>query len=206
MSFYRRHILPSILNCACGARPITRQRQKIVPQARGVVLEIGFGSGLNLSHYDQTRVTRLLALEPEPGIAKLGAKAAAGASFPVEHIAATTQEARLAPGSVDTIVITYTLCTIPDPVAALAAARPALKAGGSLLFCEHGVAPDASVARTQSRIEPVWKRIAGGCHLARPIPTIIAESGFKVAQLEQMYLPKTPRFTGYNYWGVATPV
>lgn len=206
MSFYRRHILPPLLNCACSARPIHRQRQKIVPQAQGVVLEIGFGSGLNLKHYDPARVTKLLALEPEPGIARLGAKAAAGAPFPVELIAATTEEAGLPPGSIDTIVITYTLCTIPDPIAALAAARPALKKGGFLLFCEHGLAPDAPVAAMQKQIEPLWKRIGGGCHLARPIPALIGQSGFKVTQLEQMYLPKTPRFAGYNYWGAAAPV
>jgi SAM-dependent methyltransferase len=160
MSFYRNHILPHLLNCACAARPIAKQRAKIVPKAHGVVLEIGFGSGLNLAHYNAARVTKLLALEPEAGIAKLGAKASAGAVFPVEVIERTCEATNIAPASVGTIVITYTMCTIPDPVSALQAARPALKPGGALLFCEHDLAPDAKVARTQRGVEPMWKLIA----------------------------------------------
>jgi SAM-dependent methyltransferase len=205
MSFYSQHILPHLLNCACGAKPIARQRQKVVPRAEGVVLEIGFGSGLNVSYYQPGRITKLLALEPEPGIAKLGARAAANAPFPVEIIPRTCETAGLDAASVDTIVITYTMCTIPDPVSALRMARPALKPGGALLFCEHGRAPDVKVQRTQARIEPVWKRMAGGCRLSRDIPGILRESGFMITQLDEMYLPGTPRFAGYNYWGEARP-
>jgi ubiquinone/menaquinone biosynthesis C-methylase UbiE len=121
----------------------------------------------------------------------------------VEVRAETAETLPLQRQSVDTLLVTYTLCTIPDPVSALAAARAFLKPEGKLVFCEHGRAPDADVARTQASVEPMWRRFAGGCHLTRDIPKIIADAGFRVDALETMYLPKTPRFAGFNYWGEA---
>lgn len=203
MGFYDRFILPPLIDMACGAKPIGRQRAKLVPGAQGVVLELGFGSGRNLPHYDRARVTRLYALEPSPGMLVRARKMAAGTDLPVEILPETAESLSLGPASVDTVVVTYSLCTIPDPVAALEAARRALKAGGRLLFCEHGRAPDAKVRRTQARIEPVWKRIAGGCHLTRDIPALIQGAGFHIGQLDTMYLPGTPEWAGYNLWGWA---
>jgi SAM-dependent methyltransferase len=205
MGLYSRHILPHVINCACGARPIEKQRAKIVPHARGVVLELGFGSGRNLPYFDAAQVERLYALEPEEGMVRLARRAAAGAPVPVEIVPTTAEAMQLPPASVDTLLVTYTICTIPDPVSALRSARAAVKTDGVLLFAEHGAAPDADVRAAQRRIEPVWKRIAGGCHLTRDIPALIAEAGFVMAQLDTMYLPRTPRFAGFNYFGSARP-
>lgn len=204
MSFYDRHILPLVINCACGAKPIRYQRRKIVPRAEGVVLELGFGSGLNLPYYDATRVSRVYALEPEEGMLARARKVAAKAPLPVEILPERAEDLSLGAASVDTVLVTYALCTIPDPIAALRGARRALKPGGKLLFCEHGLAPDEKVARAQRGVEPLWKKIAGGCHLSRNIPVLVAEAGFRIDDMETMYLPSTPRFAGFNYWGAAS--
>jgi SAM-dependent methyltransferase len=206
VGFYSRYVLPHVINCACGTRPIERQRMKVAPLVEGVVLELGFGSGRNLQHLDPAKITKLYALEPEEGMRVLSEKAAAGAPFPVEVRPEFAETLSIPRESIDTLFITYTLCTIPDPVSALRACRPFLKPGAKLVFCEHGLAPDATVAKAQASIEPFWRRIAGGCHLARDIPRIIADAGYRVETLEQMYLPKTPRFAGYNYWGTARAV
>jgi ubiquinone/menaquinone biosynthesis C-methylase UbiE len=203
MGFYARHILPHVINCACGTRPIQRQRAKVAPRVEGVVLELGFGSGRNVPFLDASKIAKLYAVEPEEGMRALSEKAARAAPFPVEVRAETAETLPLQRQSVDTLLVTYTLCTIPDPVSALAAARAFLKPEGKLVFCEHGRAPDADVARTQASVEPMWRRFAGGCHLTRDIPKIIADAGFRVDALETMYLPKTPRFAGFNYWGEA---
>jgi len=203
MGLYDRYILPGLINAACSARPINRQRMKIVPQAEGVVLELGFGSGLNLPYYDAGKVTRLIALEPSKGMLAKAEDKAKDAKFPVDVLAETAEKLSLADASVDTVLVTYSLCTIPDPVSALNAARRVLKPGGRLLFCEHGKAPDEGVYRWQRRIEPVWKVIGGGCHLTREIPELVTRAGFGVDTLETMYLPKSPRWAAFNYWGVA---
>lgn len=205
MSFYARHILPCLINCACGAKPIRRQRAKVVPRAEGVVLELGFGSGLNLPYYDASKISRIYALEPEEGMLARARKTARKSSLPVEILPERAEEISLPAESVDTVLVTYALCTIPDAVSALKGARRVLKPGGRLLFCEHGLAPDPKTQRQQRQIEPFWKRIAGGCHLSRDIPALIASGGFRVDGLEAMYLPSTPRFAGYNYWGQAFP-
>lgn len=203
MGLYSRYVLPHVINCACGTRPIEKERAKITPLAAGVVLELGFGSGRNLAHYDASKVAKVYALEPEAGMLALARKAAATAPVPVEILPERAEDLSLPDASVDCVLITYTLCTIPDGVTALAAARRALKPGGRLLFCEHGLAPDADVAASQERIEPLWKRLAGGCHLTRDIPALLSAGGFKIADLTSWYLPKTPRFAGYTYRGVA---
>lgn len=203
MGLYDRYILPKLLDAACSARPIERQRAKIVPQAEGVVLELGFGSGLNLPYYDPKRVERLIALEPSQGMLARSRTKAAEAAFPVDVLAETAEALSLGDASVDTVLVTYSLCTIPDPVSALTAARRVLKPGGRLLFCEHGRAPDADVQRWQRRIEPVWKVIGGGCHLTREIPKLVTAAGFAIDSMDTMYLPKSPRWAAFNYWGAA---
>lgn len=206
MGLYDRYILPGLINAACSARPINRQRMKIVPQAEGVVLELGFGSGLNLPYYDAGKVTRLIALEPSKGMLAKAEDKAKEAKFRVDVLAETAEKLSLDDASVDTVLVTYSLCTIPDPVSALNAARRVLKPGGRLLFCEHGKAPDEGVYRWQRRIEPVWKVIGGGCHLTREIPKLVTAAGFGVDALETMYLPKSPRWAGFNYWGSARAI
>ena len=205
MGFYSRYIVPPLINCACGAKPIRYQRRKIVPRARGVVLELGFGSGLNMPFYDAAKVERIYALEPEEGMLARARKIARHASIPFEILAERAEANSLPVRSVDTVLVTYALCTIPDAEAALEEARRVLKQGGQLLFCEHGLAPDADVARTQASMEKWWKHLAGGCHLTRDIPKLVRDAGFDIDDIEAMYLPSTPRALGYNVWGAAFP-
>jgi SAM-dependent methyltransferase len=203
MGFYDRYIAPPLINCFCGKAPIAKQRQKIVPLAEGVVLELGFGAGLNLPHYDRAKVTRLFALEPAAGMLARARKVAAHSDLPVEILPETAEALSLPAASVDTVLVTYSLCTIPDTEAALEGARRALKPGGRLLFCEHGRAPDEGVRRTQARIEPIWKVVGAGCHLTRDIPSLVRDGGFEIETLDSMYLPGEPRWAGFNYWGAA---
>ena len=205
MSFYENHILPRFINCACGAKPIRYQREKVVPRASGVVLEIGIGTGLNLPHYDADRVERLIGLDPSERSWELAGERAAALGFDVEFVGLPGEQIPLDDDSVDTVLVTYSLCTIPDPVAALEGMARVLKPGGTLLFAEHGRALDAKVRTWQDRINPLWSRIAGGCNLNRDIPSLLGDGGFKVAEMDEMYLPSTPKFAGYNYWGSASP-
>lgn len=203
MNLYERFLLPALVTGACSCSPIDKQRQKVVPAAEGVVLELGFGAGLNLPHYDCAKVRKLYALEPSPGMVKRAQKRVRDARFEVEILPQTAETLSLAPASVHTVLVTYSLCTIPDAVAALESARRALKPNGRLLFCEHGLSPDSAVRRWQKRIEPVWKVIGGGCHLSRDVPKIIAAAGFRIERLDTMYLSKSPKWAGYNYCGAA---
>lgn len=203
MNLYERFLLPTLVTGACSCSPIDKQRQKIVPAAAGVVLELGFGAGLNLPHYDASKVRKIHALEPSPGMVKRARKAVRRSPIDVDILPETAETLSLGANSVDTVLVTYSLCTIPDAVTALEGARRALKPGGRLLFCEHGLSPDEGVQRWQKRIEPVWKVIGGGCHLSRDIPALIRAAGFSIEKLETMYLPKSPKWAGYNYWGSA---
>lgn len=203
MGFYDKHILPHFINCACGTKPITYQRKKVVPMASGTILEIGIGTGLNLEHYDASKVERLIGLDPSVASWEIAKKRATDISFPLEFIGLPGEEIPLQDNSVDTVMMTFSLCTIPDPLTALAGMRRVLKPGGKLIFAEHGRAPDAGVRKWQDRINPFWKAIAGGCHLNRDIPDLLGEGGFDITEMETMYLPSTPRFAGFNYWGVA---
>lgn len=204
MGFYDKHILPRLLNAAMSAKPISYQRRKVVPRAEGRVLEIGFGAGHNLPYYDATKVERIWALEPAAEMRARSAERRAASSIPLEFIDLPSEKIPLDANAADTILVTYTLCTIPDVMAALGEMRRVLKANGKMIFCEHGEAPDESVKRWQRRITPAWKVIGGGCHVGRPIPKLIQDAGFNVQDMETMYLPGTPRFAGFNYWGSAT--
>jgi len=203
VGLYNRYILPHVINCACGTRPIVRQRKKVAPLVEGVVLELGFGSGLNIPYLDASKITKLYALEPEAGMRALSVKAAKTAPFPIEVRPEFAETLPLPDASIDTLFVTYVLCTIPDPASALRATRRLLKPGGRVVFCEHGLAPDADVQKTQRGVEPMWKRFAGGCHLTRDVAGMLADGGYRIESSETMYLPKTPRFAGYNVWGVA---
>jgi SAM-dependent methyltransferase len=201
---YDRYVLPKLIGCACGSKPIERQRAKIVPFASGIVVDMGFGSGTNLPHYDARKVTKIVAIEPNAAMLAHN-RDAWRRDIEVEAHVAGAEATGLADTSADTVVFTFALCTIPDAAAALTEARRILKPGGQLLFCEHGLAPDAKVAKSQRFIEPLWKVIAGGCHLTRDTETMLLASGFKCEAVDHMYLPGTPRFAGYNVWGIARP-
>jgi ubiquinone/menaquinone biosynthesis C-methylase UbiE len=205
MGFYDTHIVPRIVNCACGTKPIMKQREKVVPRAEGTVLEIGIGTGLNLPYYDAGKVERLIGLDPSEKSWELAGKRAAEMAFDVEFIGLPGEEIPLEDNSVDTVLVTFALCTIPDPVAALKGMARVLRPAGRLLFCEHGRAPDDKVRQWQDRVNPLWRGLFGGCNLNRHIPSILGEGGFHMDDLDQMYLPSTPRVAGYQYWGSARP-
>lgn len=203
-AFYERHILPYFVHSACGMDAVMQERKKVVPRADGVVLEIGFGSGLNLGYYDPAVVERIFALEPSEGMWKRAVSAAAEAPFPVERLGARAEEIPLDDRSVDTVVITFTLCTVEDPHRSLREVWRVLRPGGQLLFCEHGASPDRAVRRLQEWIEPVWTPLAGGCHLTRHPDRLIEEAGFDLIEMEAGY-GEGPRIDGFIYTGRALP-
>ena len=203
MGFYDRHILPVLLNAAMGTKPIRYQRRKVVPRAKGRVLEIGFGAGHNLPFYDAAKVTHLWALEPSNEMRARAAERVSQTSIPLEFLDLPSEQIPLGDEEADTVLVTYTLCTISDVHKALSEMRRVLKPGGTMIFREHGEAPDADVRKWQERITPLWKGLCGNCHVGRPIPKLITDAGFAVTNMETMYLPGTPRFAGFNYWGEA---
>lgn len=202
MTWYEDRILPHLVNLACSSKPTRKQREKVVPLAAGDVLEVGFGSGLNLPHYDRDRVRRIWGLEPSAGMQRLARAAVNKAGLDVELIGVPCEEVPLEDDSVDTVVVTYTLCTIPEPEEALVGLRRVLKSDGRLLFCEHGKAPDDNVHRWQARLNPIWKKLSGGCNLHRDIPGLLHAAGFEIEEDNRMYIPGAKALS-YNYWGSA---
>jgi ubiquinone/menaquinone biosynthesis C-methylase UbiE len=204
MGLYSRYVLPKVVHFTCGLKPNMRQREKVVPRARGRVLEVGIGSGLKLPYYDAAKVSKVWGLDPAPEMIQMAKRTVGSLPFEVELIGLPGDEILLEDNSVDTVVVTYTLCTIPDTTPALRQISRVLRPGGELIFCEHGAAPDASVRRWQDRLNPMWKRLGGGCNLNRAIPTIIEAGGFRIKSLETMYIPGW-RPACFNYWGTAVP-
>lgn len=204
-SWYDRTLLPPALDIVCGMPMISRMRERVVPLARGRVLEVGIGTGLNMRHYDKTRVTHITGLDPGVQMHPLAQERIAQAGLQVELVGLSAEKIPMADASFDTVVITYTLCTIPDPLSALREMHRVLAPGGTLLFCEHGLAPDASVQAWQSRLQPVWGAIAGGCHLGRDIPSLLQQAKFALPGLQTRYL-KGPRPFTFHYWGQALPI
>lgn len=200
--FYDRYILPRLLDLACGVPPIAQQRRKVIPNARGVVLEVGMGTGRNIPFYDPTRVQRIVGVDPALQMHPLARKRIEAAGLKVSLVGLSAEQLPLDDASFDTVVCTYTLCSIPQAHQALAEMRRVLRPGGKLLFAEHGLAPDASVQRWQRRLQPLWGAIAGGCNLSADIPGLLHTAGFDV-RLESGYIPG-PKFAGYHYWGEAT--
>ncbi|MBB6522799.1 class I SAM-dependent methyltransferase [Pseudoteredinibacter isoporae] len=203
MSIYDRYLLPHLLDLACNTKPVRYQRRKVVPQAHGRVLEIGMGSGLNLPYYNADNVEMIWGLEPSEGMREKAQKNLAHSPLNVEWLDLPGEEIPLEDNSADSIVLTFTLCTIPGWQQALEQMRRVLKPGGDLLFAEHGRAPDHKVRARQDRYNPTWKKFAGGCNMNRPIVEMISDSGFQIKQLDSAYLPSTPKVLGFNYWGRA---
>jgi ubiquinone/menaquinone biosynthesis C-methylase UbiE len=203
MNVYDKWVLPRLTDLAMRNKEATRYRAQVVPQACGTVLEIGIGSGLNLPFYG-ARVNRLFALDPSEELLRMAKKKAGAAAFPVEFLTQSGEDIPLDDRCLDMVVTTWTLCTIPDPVRALKEMKRVLKPGGTLLFAEHGLAPEASVQAWQQRLNPVWRKFTGGCNLNRKMDGLIQASGFKIVQLEMAYA-KGLRPMSYIYSGAAQP-
>ena len=203
MSLYDKYVLPKFLNCACGSNPVSRQRQKVVPLVEGKVLEVGVGTGLNLPFYDKSKIDELWGLDPSEELSDMARKVADRENIVVNFISSGAEEIPLPDSYFDSVLITYTMCTIPEVARANKEIKRVLKRGGKLIFCEHGEAPDENIRKWQKRINPFWGKLAGGCNINRKIPLLIQNAGFEIVELEEMYLPKTPKIAGYNYWGYA---
>lgn len=203
MSFYEDRILPHIIDRACSMGQVMKLRSQIVPQAKGRVLEVGMGSAINMEFYDVDQVEMVYGLEPSEGMRRKAQTNLARSPVRVEWLGLPGEEIPLEDQSVDTVLLTFTLCTIPDWNAALQQMRRVLKPGGELLFLEHGESPDDSIRKWQNRITPGWKKLAGGCHLNRNIADLIRHAGFEIVELENLYVPKAPKIAGYIYKGRA---
>ena len=203
MSFYDRRVLPWLIELCMRNKEARRYRERMIPLATGRVLEVGVGSGLNLPFYG-AGVRHLYALEPSPELRKMAGRRTKGTRFAVEFLDRSAEEIPLERGSVDTVVTTWTLCTIPDAIRALREMRRVLKPGGVLLFVEHGLAPDPGVRAWQDRLNPLWNRIGGGCNLNRKIDMMIIESGFRLDELETEYA-KGLKPMSFMYRGRARP-
>jgi ubiquinone/menaquinone biosynthesis C-methylase UbiE len=201
MSFYENWILPSILDLAMQQKQLVEYRKTVVGEARGKVLEIGAGSGLNFPFYGD-QVQRVLALDPSARLLGFARRRAAAAKVPVEFLLGSATAIPLPDNSIDTVVMTWTLCSIPDASAALAEMRRVLKGDGQLLFVEHGLAPDPAVEKWQHRLTPAWRHIAGGCHLNRKMDEMIQSAGFDLKKLQTGYAPG-PRPMTFMYEGCA---
>jgi len=191
MNFYENYCLPHIINFVCGLKEIQKLREKVIPDAHGKVLEIGMGSGLNIPYYNAEKIELVWGLEPSEGMRKKAQSNLRQAPFEVRLLDLPSEEIPLDDNSVDTVVLTYTLCTIPDWQKALQQMRRVLK-------------PDENISKWEERINPVWKKVVGGCNLGRPIPRFIEEGGFNIENIESHYLPG-PKFAAYNYSGTANP-
>lgn len=203
MGFYDKYLLPKIVHCACGQNPAMKQREKVVPRAEGLVLEIGIGSGLNIPYYNPEKVDHLWGIDPSREMWAIAASNAKEHHLDAEFIESGAESIPLDDNSADTVVMTYTLCTIPDPGSALHEIQRVLRPGGTLLFCEHGEAPDANIQRWQKRLNPLWYRLGGGCNLNRPIPALLKGAGFLSDDMQAMYIPGW-KPACFNYWGSAS--
>ena len=201
MSLYEKYVLPKFLNCACGSKPVSYQRKKVVPLAEGKVLEIGIGSGLNLPFYDKAKIDEIWGLDPSEELSEMAKQVADEESMEVKFISSGAEDIPLPDNYFDCVLVTYTMCTIPEVQRANQEIRRVLKEDGKMIFCEHGEAPDQNIRKWQNRINPFWGKLAGGCNINRKIPSLIQDSGFDIIEMEAMYLPNTPKIAGYNYWG-----
>ena len=203
MKLYDKYILPKAIEWACSQSPYIKQREKIVPLAYGNVLEIGIGTGLNIPFYNPEKINSLTGIDPSEDVWKQGNIDPGKLPFLFEFIKVPAENMPFADHSFDTLLTTYSMCTIANLEAAFKEFKRVLKPDGIFIFSEHGIAPDRSVERWQHRVNPVWKKFSGGCNLNRDIPMFIENNGFKIKQLEKMYLPGW-KLASYNYWGVAT--
>lgn len=203
MGIYSRYIGPKVVSCLCSAENIANERERIVPLASGIVLEIGMGSGLNLPFYNPEMVTKIIGVDPSDAFLRLGEERRQASLIPLDVLHAPAEAIPLEDDSVDTAVITYTLCSVDDPIQALKEVRRVLKPDGRVLFLEHGLSPEPGVARWQQRLNPVWRRLAVGCNLTRPVADLLRQAGFLLQDVDEYYLADAPRPVGFLCRGIA---
>jgi ubiquinone/menaquinone biosynthesis C-methylase UbiE len=203
MSFYKEHVYPQLVDILGDPAPIRKVRQQIIPWAQGKVLEIGVGSGANFVHYDSTKVSKLYALEPNPGMLRLAERQQRKTKLNIEFIDLPGERIPLEDDSVDTVVSTFTLCTIPGIVDAIQGLARVLKPNGKLIFFELGFAPDPEVQRWQKRLEPLHHWLFQGLYLTREIPALLVQGGFQIEQMESGYLASFPKSSSFCWWGTA---
>ena len=206
MTFYRDRIYPRLVRALGNPEPIRRIRETVVKRAQGTVLEIGVGPGVNFVHYDPTRTTKIFALEPNPGMRRLAQQERLRTPIDVTFLDLPGESIPLENSAVDTVLSTFTMCTIPGVSAAVKEMRRVLKPGGRLIFVEHGLAPDPGTQRWQRRTEPITHWLFEGCHVTRDIPSIIEGGGFRIDDVEKGYLEPFPKSWTYTWWGSALPV
>jgi ubiquinone/menaquinone biosynthesis C-methylase UbiE len=205
MSFYKDHIYPYLVDTLGDPAPIRKIRQQIIPMAQGKVLEIGTGSGANFLHYDPTKVSRLYALEPNLGMIRLAERQQRKTKLNIEFLDLPGERIPLEDDSVDTVISTFTLCTIPGIMDSIGGIARVLKPSGKLIFFELGLSPDPEVQRWQKRLEPLHHWLFQGLYLTRDIPALLVQGGFQVEQMESSYLAQFPKSSSYCWWGTATP-
>ena len=201
--WYDAHVMPRLIGLACSQGQVMKRRSKVVPLARGDVFELGCGGGLNQEFYDTDAVSSFSGIDPHGALLEQARAAATKRGWPADMREGVGEAIPFPDRSFDTVVCTFTLCSVEDTDQVMSEMRRVLRPGGQLLFLEHGRAPDPDVAKWQDRIEPVWKKLAGGCHLTRPIGSALRGAGFDVDPLGQGYLPKAPKFAMWNEWGIA---
>jgi len=203
VSLYAKYILPRLINLFMRNKVAMAERRKLVPLASGTVLEVGIGSGINLPLYGRD-VEALVAVEPSLETWRLARRRVSRAPFPIEFLGCSAEQIPLEDKTVDTVVTTWTLCTIPDPVRALGEMKRVLKPEGQVIFVEHGRSPDSRVLVWQNRLNPLWNRIGGGCNLTRKIDDLILEAGLRITRMETGYV-RGPKPLAYLYRGLARP-
>tara|TARA_B100000519_G_scaffold195377_1_gene200359 strand:- start:455 stop:1147 length:693 start_codon:yes stop_codon:yes gene_type:complete len=201
--FYETKVVPRLLTVLCNTKPNHYQRQKIVPLATGDVVEIGVGPGLNLQYYNTTNVNKVIGIDPSDELNKIAKKNANKVNLDIEFNLSSAESIDLPTSSVDSVVCTFSLCSIPDPKKALNEIYRILKPGGKYFFCEHGISPDFFTKVFQNVTNIFYPKLSGGCHANRDIPKLITDSGLKIDEKDTMYLPGSVKFLGFNYWGVA---
>ena len=202
MSLYENYFLPRLLDFCCGMEGFQNKRSQIVPMAHGRVLEIGIGSGLNFEHYNFDKIDEIVGVDPAVSSIAIARSRSSQYNSKISFIESSAESIALESGSFDCVVVGYSLCTIPEPLKALAEARRLMKSNGSLLFMEHGLAPEQNIQKWQHRLTPGWKKIAGGCNLNRDIADLISASGFQFKSLKKKYI-KGPKILSFQYYGEA---
>lgn len=204
--WWDRHVVPRLIGCACTQPAVMHHRAKVIPRASGDILELGCGGGTNLQFYDWSHVRSLSGVDPSPELLGRAQDALLRSGRSANFANGIAEALPFESSSFDSVVTTFTLCSVQDPTAALSEVRRVLRPGGRLIFLEHGKAPDPAAAIWQNRIEPVWKHIAGGCHLTRPVTGAISDAGFVCDALQGHYMKRTPKWLGWVEWGETTLV